>query len=110
MEERIKLLAQQVATMTADVTTIQSELAGSGAQLADHRIKRIIEASDDTATLVSKVQALEAKSTGATTTSRVRFRWKEASDFKPNVWTSEKTTESCCRTGSEPCMTACQGS
>ena len=33
LEERISLLAQQVTTMMADVTTLQPELAGSGAQL-----------------------------------------------------------------------------
>ena len=60
VEERINLLAQQVTTMTADVTALQSELAVSGAQVAelmvrlvtnDPRIKRIVEATDETATL-----------------------------------------------------------
>ena len=50
MEERVSLLAQQVTNMMADVTTLQSELAESGAQFAelmvrlvtnDPRIKRI---------------------------------------------------------------------
>ena len=72
VEQRINLLAQQVTTMTADVTTLQSELAVSGAQFAelmmrlvtnDPRIKRIVEATDGTATLVSRVQALETRST-----------------------------------------------
>ena len=103
MEERISLLAQQVTTMMADVTTLQSELAGSGAQFAelmvrlvtnDPRIKRIVDASEETATIVSRVQALEARSADTATTSPMRFRSKEPSGFKPNVWTGEKTKES----------------
>ena len=103
MEERISLLAQQVATMMADVTTLQSELAGSGAQFAeltvrlvtnDPRIRRIFDASEETATIVSRVQALEARSADTATTSPMRFWSKEASDFKPNVWTGEKMNES----------------
>ena len=43
----------------------------------DPRIKRVVGASDETAALVSRVQALEAKSTGATTSSIVRFRCGE---------------------------------
>ena len=63
----INLLAQQVTTMTADVTTLQSELVGFGAQFAqlivrlvtnDPRIKRIVDALDETAALVSRAQAL----------------------------------------------------
>ena len=112
MEERISLLAQQVTTMTPDVSMLRSELAGSGAHFAermvtlvkdDPRIKR-----DRRATIVSKVQALEARS--ADTASLTSFRSDEASDFKPNVWTVEKRSRSLrsrwsCRTGSEPCMT-----
>ena len=89
--------------MMADVCTLQSELAGSGAQLAelmvrlvtnDPRIKRIVDASEETATFVSRVQALEARSVDTATVSVKRFRSKEASDSKPNVWTGEKTKES----------------
>ena len=96
VEERVSLLAQQVTDMMADVTTLQSELAGSGAQFAelmvrlvtnDPRIKRIVDASEETSTIVSRVQALEARSADTATTSTMRFRSKEASDFKPNVWT-----------------------
>ena len=103
MEERISLLAQQVTNMMANVTTLQSELAGSGAQFAelmvrlvtnDPRIKMIVDASEETATIVSRVQALEAKSADTATMSPMRFRSKEASDFKPNGWTGEKTNES----------------
>ena len=103
MEERISLLAQQVTTMMADVTTLQSELAGSGAQFAelmvrlvtnDPRIKRIVDASEETATIVSRVQALETRSAATATTNPMRFWSKEASDFKPNVWTGEKMNES----------------
>ena len=103
MEERVSLLAQQVTNMMADVTTLQSELAGSGAQFAklmvrlvtnDPRIKRIVDASEETATIVSRGQALEAKSADTATISHMRFRSKEASDFKTNVWTGEKTNES----------------
>ena len=101
MEERVSLLAQQVTNMMADVTTLQSELAGSGAQFAelmvrlvtnDPRIKRIVDASEETATIVSRVQALEARSADTATISHMRFRSKEARDFKPNVWTGETTT------------------
>ena len=51
VEESINLLAQEVTTMTADVSTLQSELVGSGAQFAeptarlvttDPRIGRIV--------------------------------------------------------------------
>ena len=64
--------------MMADLTTLQSDLAGSGAQLAelmvkrvtnDPRIKRIVDASEETATIVSRVQALEARSADTATTS-----------------------------------------
>ena len=99
----ISLLAQQVTNIMADVTTLQSALAGSGAQFAelmvrlvtnDPRIKRIVDASEETATIVSRVQALEARSADIATTSPMRFRSEEASDFKPNVWTGEKMNES----------------
>ena len=52
VEERVALLAQQVTTMTPDVSMLRSELAGSGAHVAermvrlvkdDPRIKRIVE-------------------------------------------------------------------
>ena len=103
VEERISLLVQQVTTMMVDVTTLQSELAGSGAQFAelmvrlvtnDPRIKTIVDASEDTATIISRVQALEARSADTATMSPMRLRSKEASDLKPNVWTGEKTNES----------------
>ena len=56
MEERVSLLAQQVTNMMADVTTLQSELAGSGAQFAelmvrlvtnDPRIRKIVDTSEE---------------------------------------------------------------
>ena len=86
VEERVSLLAQQVTNMMADVTTLRSELAGSGAQFAellvrlvtnDPRIKRIVDASEETATIVSRVQALEARSPDTATISPMRFRSKE---------------------------------
>ena len=57
----LSLLAQQVTTLMADVTTLQPVLAGSGVELAelivrlvtnDRRIKRIVEASEESATIV----------------------------------------------------------
>ena len=60
----------------------------------DPRIKRIVDASEETATIVSRVQALEARSADTATISPMRFRSKEASDFGPIVWTGEKTNES----------------
>ena len=86
MEERISLLAQQVTDMMADVTTLQSELAGSGAQFAelmvrlvtnDPRIKRIVDASEETATISSRAQTREARSADTATMSPMRFRSKE---------------------------------
>ena len=55
MGEHVTLLAQQVTTLRADLTTIQTELAGFGAKFAelmvmlvtsDPRIKKIVDASD----------------------------------------------------------------
>ena len=63
-EEHVALLAQQVTALKADVSLLQSKFAGSGAQFAEHmvrlvtngpRARRIVEASDETATLVSRV-------------------------------------------------------
>ena len=78
VEEHISLLVQQITTKMADVTTLQSDVAGSGAQIAelmvrlvtnDPRIKRIVAASDETANIISRVQHLEARSTEAATSS-----------------------------------------
>ena len=78
VEEHISLLVQQITTKMADVTTLQSDVAGSGAQIAelmvrlvtnDSRIKRIVAASDETANIISRVQHLEARSTEAATSS-----------------------------------------
>ena len=57
----LSLLAQQVTTLMSDVTTLQPVFAGSGAQLAelmvrlvtnDRRIKRIVEASEVSGSIV----------------------------------------------------------
>ena len=60
----------------------------------DPRIKRVGGASDETAALVSRVQVLKVRSTGGTTSSFVRFKCKEANDFKPNVCIGERTSRS----------------
>ena len=90
--------------MMADVTTLQSELAGSGAQFAELMVRlgdETIQGSRGSLTrrkrqaLSSRgYKALEARSADTATISHMRFRSKEASDFKPNVWTGEKTNES----------------
>ena len=97
VEERIILLAQQVATMVTGVGTF----AGSGTQFAqltvmlvksDPRIKRIVLTRQPPSSRGCKLwrQATQVQRQAAPR----NFRCKEESDFKPNVWTGEKTNTS----------------
>ena len=54
----------------------------------------MIEAGDEATAVMSRLQALEKRSTGAMTSVAQRFRGKEATDCKPQTWSGEKGSES----------------
>ena len=55
--------------------------------------------NDDGDKVISRVQALEARSIGTTTSRTMRLRFKEASDFKPNVSVKDKRAFHCVQDG-----------
>ena len=86
-EEQITYLAQQPNAMQKDVAELQNALQGSAKRYADlmvplftseSRVKRMIAASDEVRVVMSRLQALETKSTGAMTSVAQTVRGKEA--------------------------------
>ena len=53
-----------------------------------------MEAGDEATAVMSRLQALETRSTGAMTSVAQRFRGKEATEYKPQTWSGEKGSES----------------
>ena len=96
-------LAQQLNAMQTDVAELQNALQGSALRYADLMVQRftseprvsmVIEAGDEATAVMSRLQALETRSTGAMTTVPQRFRGKEATEYKPQTWSGEKGSES----------------
>ena len=101
-EEQITYLAQQLIAMQTDVAELHHALQGSATRYADlmvqlftsePRVRRVIEASDEATTVMSRLQALETRSTGAMTSAAQRFRGKEVTDHKPQAWSGENGSE-----------------
>ena len=89
--------------MQTDVAELQNALLGSATWFADlmvqlftsePRVRRVIEAGDEATAVVSRLQALETRSTGAMTSVAQRFSGKEATDYQPQTWSGEKGSES----------------
>ena len=75
-EEQISYLTQQLHTMRTDVAELQNALRGSATGYADlvvrlvttePRERRVTEAGDEATAVMSRLQALETRSTGAMT-------------------------------------------
>ena len=60
---------------------------------SDPRVRRVVEAGGEATTVMSRLQALETKSTSATTSVGQRFRGVEATQCRPHVWSGEKNSE-----------------
>ena len=58
------------------------------------RVRRAIEAGDEATAVMSRLQALERRITGAMTSVAQRFRGTEATEHKPQTWSGEKGSES----------------
>ena len=58
------------------------------------RVSRVAEADDEATAVMSRLQALETRSTGATTSVAQRFRGKDAREYWPQTWSGEKGRES----------------
>ena len=61
---------------------------------SEPRVRRVMEAGDVATTVMSRLQVLETRSTGAMTSAAQRFRGKEATDHKPQAWSGENGSES----------------
>ena len=97
-EELITYLAQKLNAMQTGPAELHNALQGSATRCADlmvqlftsePRVGRAIEAGDDAAAVMSRLQALETRSTGARTSVAQRFRGKEATENKPQTWSGE---------------------
>ena len=84
-EEQITYLAQQLNAIQTDCTELQNALQGSETRCADltvqlftsePRVRRVVEAGDEATEIMSRLQALETRSTGAMTSVAKRFRGK----------------------------------
>ena len=82
-EEQITYLAQQLNAMQTDVAELQKALQGSATRFADlmvqlftsePRVRRVTEAGDEATAVMSRLQALETRITGAMTSVAERFR------------------------------------
>ena len=102
-EEQITYLAQQLNAMQTDVAELQNALEGSATRYADlmvqlftsePRVRRVVEAGDEATEVMSRLQALGTKSTGAMTSVAQKFGGKEATDYKPQTRSGEKGSES----------------
>ena len=60
---------------------------------SDPRVRRVVEAGGEATAVMSRLQALETKSTSATTSVGQRFTGMEATQCKPHVWSGEKNSE-----------------
>ena len=89
--------------MQTDVAELQNAPQGSATRLADlmvqlftsePRERRVTEAGDEATAIMSRLQALETRSTGAMTSVEQRFRGKEATEYQLYVWSGEKSSES----------------
>ena len=61
---------------------------------SEPEVRMVIEAGDEATAVMSRLQALETRSTGAMTSVAQRFRGKETTEYKPNTWSGEKGSES----------------
>ena len=95
--------APQLHTMQTDVAELQKALQGSATRDADlivqlftseTRVRRVADAGDEATAVMSRLQPLVTRSTGAMTSVAQRFRGKEATDYKPQSWSGEKGSES----------------
>ena len=86
-EEQITYLAQQLNAMQTDVAEPRDALQGSATRYADlmvqlftsePSVRRVIDAGDEATAVMSKLQALETRSTGTMTSVAQRFRGKGA--------------------------------
>ena len=101
-EEQSTYFAPQLNTMQTDVAEFQKALQGSATRDADlivqlftseTRVRRVVEAGDEATAVMSRLQPLETRSTGAMTSVAQRFRGKEATDYKPQSWSGEEGSE-----------------
>ena len=101
-EEQVTYLAQQLIAMQTDVAELQNAVEGSATRYADLMVqlftseplvRRVMEAGDQATAVMSRLQALETRSTGAMTSAAQRFRGKEATDYKPQAWSGENGSE-----------------
>ena len=102
-EEQITYLAQQLNAMQTDVAEVQNALQGSTTRYADlivqlftseTRARMVIGAGEEATAVMSGLQALETRSTGAMTSVAQRFRGKATTEYKPQTWSGEKGSES----------------
>ena len=102
-EEQIIYFAQQLNAMQTNVAELQKALQGSATRYADlmvqlftseQRVRRVIEAGDEATAVMSRLQALETRSTGAMTSVAQTIKGKEGTEYKPQTWSGEKGSES----------------
>ena len=61
---------------------------------SEPRVRRVVETCAEVTAVMSRLQALETRSTGAMTSGAQRFGGKEATEYKSHVWSGEKGSES----------------
>ena len=95
-------LAQQLNAMQTNVAELQKALQGSATRYADlmvqlftsePRVRRVIETGDEATAVMSRLQALETRSTGAMSVAQ-RLKGKEGTEYKHMTWSGEKGNES----------------
>ena len=84
-----------ICCRASDRSAWMTRYAGLLVQLvtSDPRVRRAVEAGGEATAVMSRMQALEIKSTSATTSVGQRFRGMEATQCKPHVWSGEKNSE-----------------
>ena len=90
-EEQVTYLVQQLIAIQTDVAELQNAVEGSATRYADlmvqlftsePRVRRVIEGGDQATAVMSRLQVLETRSTGAMTSAAQRFRGEEATDVQ----------------------------
>ena len=94
-EVQITYLAQQLNVMQTNVAALQ----GSATRYADllvqlftteRKVRMVIEAGDEATAVMSRLQALETRSSGAMTSVAQRFRGKGAAEYGPHTWSGRE--------------------
>ena len=102
-EEQIIYLAQQMNAMQTDVAEPQNAPHGSATRYAklvvqlvisEPKVRGVVEADDEATAGMSRLQALVTRSICAMTSVAQRFRGKGVTEYKPHVWSGERSSES----------------